>query len=37
MDIVTAGASSPDREEDLMLRLNQAESADDILNMIYGA
>jgi hypothetical protein len=37
IDIVTAGASSPDRDEDMMLRLNQAESADDILNMIYGA
>jgi hypothetical protein len=37
MDIVTAGASSPDRDEDIMLRLNQAESADDIINMIYGS
>lgn len=37
MDIVTAGASSPDREEDMLLRLNQAESADEIINMIYGS
>ena len=36
MDIVTSGAMSPDREEDLMLRLNQASSTDDILSMIYG-
>ena len=36
MDAVTSGALSPDREEDLMLRLNQAGSADEILSMIYG-
>jgi len=36
MDVVTSGALSPDREEDIMLRLNQASSADDILSMIYG-
>lgn len=37
IDAVTAGASSPDRNEDMYLRLNQAESAEEILNMIYGA
>jgi hypothetical protein len=36
MDVVTSGALSPDREEDLMLRLSQASSTDDILSMIYG-
>lgn len=37
MDAVTSNASAPDREQDMFLRLSQAESADEILNMIYGA
>lgn len=37
IDAVTAGALAPNLEEDMYLRLNQAESADDILNLIYGA
>ena len=37
IDMVTADAMSPDKMDDLYLRLNQAESADDILSMIYGA
>ena len=36
MDIVTSGALSPDKEEDMYLRLNQATSADEIMQMIYG-
>ena len=37
IDSVTAGAYSPDRNEDLYMQLNQAQSAEEILNMIYGA
>jgi len=37
IDAVTAGALAPNMEEDMYLRLNQAQSADDILNLIYGA
>jgi hypothetical protein len=37
IDAVTSGATSPDGGEDLMLRLNQAGSAEEILSMIYGA
>jgi uncharacterized protein YdiU (UPF0061 family) len=37
IDSVTANALSPDKEQDLYLRLDQAQSADEIMNMIYGA
>lgn len=37
MDAVTANALTPDKEQDMLLRLDQAQSADDIINMIYGA
>ena len=37
MDSITAGALTPDKEQDLYLRLDSAQSADEIINMIYGA
>ena len=37
IDAVTAGALAPNLEEDMFMRLNQAQSTDDILNLIYGA
>lgn len=37
IDAVTANAQTPAGAEDLLLRLNQAGSADEILNMIYSA
>lgn len=37
MDAVMSTALTPDKEQDMYLRLDQAQSADDIINMIYGA
>lgn len=37
IDAVTSGALSPDREQDMFLRLSQAGSADEILDMIYSS
>ena len=37
IDMVTANALTPDKEQDMYLRLDQAQSADEIINMIYGA
>lgn len=37
IDAVTANAQTPAGAEDLLLRLNQAGSADEIINMIYSA
>lgn len=37
IDAVTANASSPDRAEDLLLRINQAGSEEELLNLIYGS
>lgn len=37
IDAVTANAVSPAGVDDLMLRLNQAESAEDIERIIYGS
>lgn len=37
IDSVTANALSPDKEQDLYLRLDQAQSADEIMNMIFGS
>jgi hypothetical protein len=37
MDNVTAGALSPDKAEDMSIRIQSAESAEDILNLIYGS
>lgn len=34
IDAVTSGALSPDRQEDLFLKLNQAGSAEEIIDMI---
>lgn len=34
IDAVTSGALSPDRQEDMFLRLNQAGSAEEIIDMI---
>ncbi len=36
-DLVTQGALTPDRAEDMLMRINNAESAEDIINMIYGS
>jgi hypothetical protein len=36
IDQVTAGAVTPDKIEDMLLRLDQAQSQDEIINMIYG-
>jgi hypothetical protein len=33
-DVITQGATTPDRAEDLEMRLNNAESADDILSIL---
>lgn len=35
-DILTQGAITPDRAEDMNLRLDQAQSAEDIINLIYS-
>jgi hypothetical protein len=37
MDSVTAGAQSPAGMDDMMLRLNQAQSAEEIENLIFGS
>ena len=37
MDNVTSGALSPDKAEDLGIRIQGANSAEEILNLIYGA
>jgi hypothetical protein len=37
MDSVTTGALSPDKAEDMSIRIQSAESAEDILNLIYGS
>jgi hypothetical protein len=36
-DLVTQGAITPDRAEDLSMRLDNAQSAEEIINMIYGS
>ena len=36
-DLVTQGATTPDRAEDMSMRIANAESAEEIINMIYGA
>lgn len=37
MDNVTSGALSPDKAEDVSFKIQNAQSADDILNLIYGS
>ena len=37
MDSVTQNALSPDKAEDMSLKIQGANSAEDILNLIYGA
>lgn len=37
IDAVTSNAQTPAGAEDLLLRLNQAASADEIINLIYSA
>ena len=37
MDNVTTGALSPDKSEDMSIRIQSAESAEEILNLIYGS
>ena len=37
MDNVTTGALSPDKAEDLGIKIQGAQSADEILNLIYGS
>ena len=37
IDAITSTAQTPAGAEDLLLRLNQAASADEIINMIYSA
>jgi hypothetical protein len=37
MDNVTTGALSPDKAEDMSIRIQSAESAEEILNLIYGS
>jgi hypothetical protein len=36
-DLVTQGATTPDRAEDLSMRIDNAQSAEEIINMIYGS
>jgi hypothetical protein len=36
-DLVTQGAITPDRAEDMSMRIANAESAEEIINMIYGS
>jgi len=36
-DLVTQGATTPDRAEDMSMRIENAESAEEIINMIYGS
>lgn len=37
IDAVTSGAVSPDRAEDALLRINQAQSEEELLNLIFGS
>jgi hypothetical protein len=37
MDNVTTGALSPDKAEDMSIRIQSADSAEEILNLIYGS
>ena len=37
MDNVTTGALSPDKAEDMSIKIQSAQSADDLLNLIYGS
>jgi hypothetical protein len=37
IDEVTTGALSPDKAEDMSIKIQSAQSADDILNLIYGS
>jgi len=36
-DLVTQGAITPDRAEDMSMRIDNAQSAEEIINMIYGS
>lgn len=36
IDAVTAGAVTPDKIENMLLRMDQANSAEEIINMIYS-
>ena len=36
-DLVTQGATTPDRAEDMSMRIQNAETAEEIINMIYGS
>jgi heme oxygenase len=36
-DLVTQGAITPDRAEDMSMRIANADSAEEIINMIYGS
>lgn len=35
-DMVTQGALTPDRAEDMSMRIDNADSADEIISLIYG-
>jgi hypothetical protein len=37
IDAVTSGAVSPDRAEDALLRINQAQTEEELLNLIFGS
>lgn len=37
MDTVTTGALSPDKAEDMSIKIEAAQSADELLNLIYGS
>lgn len=37
IDAVTSNAVSPDRAEDVLLRINQAQSQEELLNLIFGS
>jgi len=36
-DMVTQGAITPDRAEDMSMRIDNADSAEEIINLIYGS
>ena len=36
-DMVTQGATTPDRAEDMSMRIDNAESAEELINLIYGS
>jgi len=36
-DMVTQGAITPDRAEDMSMRIDNANSAEEIINLIYGS